>query len=61
MVCNHSDRNVILLISAISHACQFTDPVTDRFDRIHIEDRIHFLDYDSQTLKPHSSINIFIV
>ena len=61
MICDHSDGNVILLISTISHACQFADLVTDCLDRIHIKNGIHFLDHNSQTFQSHSGINVFIV
>ena len=61
MICNKADGYILVFLLAISHPCYFTNPVTDSLHGINIKDGIHILNHHSQTLQPHTGINILIL
>ena len=60
MVCDNTDRNICFMLLKILHTCQIADFVAQCLNCIHIKDRIHILNNNSQTFKPHTCINILL-
>ena len=60
MVCNDTDRNICFMLLKILHTCQIADFVAQCLNCIHIKNRIHILDNNSQTFKTHTCINILL-
>ena len=60
MVGDHAERHICIVDLSIFLACKSADMIAERFDRIHIKDRIHILYNRSQTLQSHSCINVLL-
>src|SRR5699024_713287 len=61
VVCDHTDRDVGVVLFSVFHACQTAHMVSQRLDRVHVEDGIHILNDRSETLQSHSCINILLL
>ena len=60
MVGDQTDRNILCRICLILCMCQLADAVAQRFQRIHIENGIHILYNNGQTLQAHTGIDILL-
>ena len=60
MVYDQTDRDVLILVGLINSLCKLTYLVAQCLHRIHVENGIHFLYNDCQTLQTHSGIDIFL-
>ena len=61
MICDQTNGNVFCFITLIRCTGQLTDLITDCFHRINVIYGIDILYNNSQTLKSHTGINIFIL
>ena len=60
MVCNQTDRNIVIIYFSILFSCNLTYKVTKRADSIHVKNRIYVLSNNCKTLQSHTCINIFL-
>ena len=60
MICNDTDRHIILILFPVLFACKAAYMISQCLDRIYIKNGIHVLHNAGQTLQPHSCINILL-
>ena len=60
MIGDDTDGNILLLILMVNGVCNLTNMIGQRTQRIDIENGIYILNGYGQSLKTHTSINVFL-
>ena len=60
MVCDKTNRNIVIVFFSIFFSRNLAYKVTKRADSIHIKNRIYVLNNNRKTLQSHTGINVFL-